>query len=143
MGRQENPVDPGAGPVQRFAYEMRKLRQEAGGITYRAMARDTGYSLTTVSRAAASEQLPSLPVTLAYAAACGGDGEEWSGAGGPRTRRQLPQRWLPMTVISCTRASPGSNWGTPSGSSAGSSWPARSWRWCGARRCGAPAWPTW
>ncbi|QDO46972.1 helix-turn-helix domain-containing protein [Streptomyces sp. RLB3-17] len=63
--------------MQRFAFELRKLRQEAGGITYRAMARGTGYSLTTLSRAAAGEQLPSLPVTLAYVAACGGDGEEW------------------------------------------------------------------
>jgi WD40 repeat protein len=70
-------LDPGAGPVQRFAFELRKLRQEAGGITYRAMARGTDYSVTTLSRAAAGEQLPSLPVTLAYVAACGGDGEEW------------------------------------------------------------------
>ncbi|MGW1506830.1 nSTAND1 domain-containing NTPase [Streptomyces mirabilis] len=77
MGRQEGELDPGAGPVQQFAFELRKLRQEAGGITYRAMARGTGYSLTTLSRAAAGEQLPSLPVTLAYVAACGGDGEEW------------------------------------------------------------------
>ncbi|MCX4596779.1 helix-turn-helix domain-containing protein [Streptomyces sp. NBC_01549] len=77
MGRQENPVDPGAGPVQRFAYELRKLRQEAGGITYRTMARGTGYSVTTLSRAAAGEQLPSLQVVLAYVAACGGDREEW------------------------------------------------------------------
>ncbi|MCX4596786.1 hypothetical protein OG819_46280 [Streptomyces sp. NBC_01549] len=40
-------MDPGAGPSQRFAFE---LRQEADRITYRAMARDTGYSLTTLSR---------------------------------------------------------------------------------------------
>ena len=53
MGRQESALDPGAGPVQRFAFELRKLRQEAGGITYRAMARGTDYSLTTLSRAAA------------------------------------------------------------------------------------------
>src|SRR5260370_1351760 len=31
MGRQESPVDPGAGPVQRFAFELGKLRPEAGG----------------------------------------------------------------------------------------------------------------
>jgi WD40 repeat protein len=63
--------------VQRFASELRKLRQEAGGTTYRTMARGTAYSLTTLSRAAAGDQLPSLPVTLAYVAACGGDSEEW------------------------------------------------------------------
>lgn len=77
MGRRETPVDPAAGPVQRFAYELRKLRQEAGGLTYREMARRAHYSVTTLSQAAAGEQLPSLAVTLAYAKACGGDPAEW------------------------------------------------------------------
>jgi WD40 repeat protein/transcriptional regulator with XRE-family HTH domain len=77
MGRQETPLDPGQGPVQRFAFELRKLRREAGGITYRAMARGTRYSVSTLSRAAAGEQLPSLPVMLAYVAACGGDAADW------------------------------------------------------------------
>ncbi|MEU9467058.1 helix-turn-helix domain-containing protein [Streptomyces avermitilis] len=76
-GRREVPVDPGAGPVQRFAFELRKLRSEAGGITYRVLARRAGYSITTLSQAAGGEQLPTLPVVLAYAAACGGDPVEW------------------------------------------------------------------
>ncbi|MEV7892171.1 nSTAND1 domain-containing NTPase [Streptomyces sp. NPDC002817] len=76
-GRHEVPVDPEAGPVQRFAFELRKLRAEAGGLTYRAMARRAGYSGTTLSQAAAGEQLPTLAVTLAYAAACGGNSAEW------------------------------------------------------------------
>ncbi|MEU5023895.1 nSTAND1 domain-containing NTPase [Streptomyces milbemycinicus] len=73
MGRQERPLDPGAGPEQRFAFALRKLRSEAGGPTYRAMAQRTPYTVSTLSRAAAGEQLPSLEVTLAYVAACGGD----------------------------------------------------------------------
>ncbi|WP_431042094.1 hypothetical protein ACQUSR_09375 [Streptomyces sp. P1-3] len=77
MGRRESPLDPSAGPVQRFAYELRKLRQEAGGLTYRAMAQRARYSVTTLSQAAAGEQLPSLPVTLAYVDACGGDRADW------------------------------------------------------------------
>ncbi|MEU6393954.1 DNA-binding protein [Streptomyces sp. NPDC046939] len=77
MGRRESPVDPAAGPVQRFAYELRKLRQEAGGVTYRELARRAHYSATALSQAAAGEQLPSLPVTLAYVRACGGDEEAW------------------------------------------------------------------
>ncbi|MEV5958229.1 helix-turn-helix domain-containing protein [Streptomyces sp. NPDC051987] len=77
MGRQETPLDPGRGPVERFAFELRKLRQEAGGVTYRTMARGCGYSVSTLSRAAAGEQLPSLPVVLAYVVACGGDTDEW------------------------------------------------------------------
>nr|WP_307841097.1 helix-turn-helix transcriptional regulator [Streptomyces sp. GESEQ-4] len=77
MGRPEADLDPGLGPVQRFAFELRKLRQEAGGITYRQMARRVEVSVSTLSRAAKGEQLPSLPVALAYVQACGGDAEEW------------------------------------------------------------------
>jgi WD40 repeat protein/transcriptional regulator with XRE-family HTH domain len=70
-------VDPAAGPVQRFAFELRKLRLEADGITYRALAQRAGYSVTTLSQAAAGERLPTLPVVLAYAKACGADLAEW------------------------------------------------------------------
>lgn len=76
-GRREVPVDPASGPVQRFAYELRELRAAAGGITYRALAQRAGYSVTTLSQAAAGERLPTLPVALAYAEACGGDRAEW------------------------------------------------------------------
>ncbi|WP_329429958.1 hypothetical protein OG339_17085 [Streptosporangium sp. NBC_01495] len=77
MSRREVPVDPAAGPVQRFAYELRKLRQEAGPVTYREMARRVDYSVTTLSQAAAGERLASLPVVLAYVRACGADPAEW------------------------------------------------------------------
>jgi WD40 repeat protein/energy-coupling factor transporter ATP-binding protein EcfA2 len=70
-------VDPAAGPVQRFASELRKLREEAGGLTYRVMAKRAGYSVTTLSQAAAGERLASLPVVLAFVETCGGDVEEW------------------------------------------------------------------
>ncbi|GLF99909.1 nSTAND1 domain-containing NTPase [Streptomyces yaizuensis] len=63
--------------MQRFAHELRKLREETNGLTYRAMARGVPYAVTTLSRAAAGEQLPSLAVTLAYVQACGGDAGEW------------------------------------------------------------------
>ncbi|MCM2394130.1 helix-turn-helix domain-containing protein [Streptomyces albipurpureus] len=76
-GRREVPVDPAAGPVQQFAYELRKLRESAGRITYREMARRAGYSVSTLAHAAAGERLPSLPVVRAYAAVCGGDAGEW------------------------------------------------------------------
>ncbi|MFF8387059.1 hypothetical protein ACF053_25900 [Streptomyces kanasensis] len=77
MGRRETPVDPAAGPVQRLAHELRALRREAGGPTYREMARRAHYSVTSLSQAAAGEALPSLAVTLAYVEACGGDRAEW------------------------------------------------------------------
>jgi WD40 repeat protein/transcriptional regulator with XRE-family HTH domain len=77
MGRREGALDPQAGPVQRFAFALRTLRQQAGGPTYRAMAQHAGYSVATLSRAAAGEQLPSLDVALAYARACGAEEAEW------------------------------------------------------------------
>jgi WD40 repeat protein/transcriptional regulator with XRE-family HTH domain len=70
-------VDPEAGPAQRLAYELRALREAAGSPTYRAMAARTGVGASTLSRAAAGQQLPTLPVVRAYARACGGDEAEW------------------------------------------------------------------
>jgi hypothetical protein len=77
VGRREKPIDPEAGPVQRFAFELRRLRQEAGSPTYRVMAHGAGYSIAALARAAAGETLPSLPLTLTYVKACGADLAEW------------------------------------------------------------------
>ncbi|MEU1793416.1 WD40 repeat domain-containing protein [Streptomyces californicus] len=77
MGRSEKPLDPAAGPVQRFAHDLRTLRRTAGSPTYRAMARQAAYAAPTLSAAAAGDRLPSPAVTRAYVLACGGDPEEW------------------------------------------------------------------
>ncbi|MGW8062502.1 nSTAND1 domain-containing NTPase [Streptomyces ziwulingensis] len=76
-GRRERGLDPGAGPVQRFAAELRVLRESAGRPTYRTMARKVPFSVTALSQAAAGRQLPTLAVTLAYVDVCGGDRQEW------------------------------------------------------------------
>ncbi|MCF3131972.1 nSTAND1 domain-containing NTPase, partial [Streptomyces olivochromogenes] len=76
-GRRESPLDPSAGPVARFAFELRKFRAEAGSPTYRVMAQRTGHGASTLSQAAGGERLPTLPVVLAYVQACGGDQEKW------------------------------------------------------------------
>ncbi|WP_443053485.1 helix-turn-helix domain-containing protein [Streptomyces sp. NBC_00285] len=78
MGRPERPLDPGTGPVQRLAYELRDLRKAAGGPSYRAMAQGAGFSATTLSQAAAGERLPSLAVVEGYVRACGGDPSQWT-----------------------------------------------------------------
>jgi energy-coupling factor transporter ATP-binding protein EcfA2 len=65
--------------VARLAAELRKLRAEAGSPTYRVMAQHAGQGASTLSQAAAGERLPTLPVVLAYARACGGNAEEWEG----------------------------------------------------------------
>ncbi|MCT9075047.1 nSTAND1 domain-containing NTPase [Streptomyces fulvoviolaceus] len=77
MGRPERSLDPEAGPVQRLAHGLRELRREAGGPSYRAMAKTAGFSATTLSQAAAGERLPSLAVVQGYARACGADPGEW------------------------------------------------------------------
>lgn len=77
MGRREKPLDPAAGAAPRLAYELRKLRGEAGGPTYRAMAERVGFSAPTLSAAASGERVPTLPVLLAYVRACGGDEADW------------------------------------------------------------------
>ncbi|MFG3004425.1 nSTAND1 domain-containing NTPase [Streptomyces calvus] len=76
-GRTEGELDPGAGPVPRFAAELRALRESAGKPTYRVMAQRARYGVTTLSQAAAGKQLPTRAVTLAYVKACGGDVVEW------------------------------------------------------------------
>ncbi|MGH8887911.1 MAG: helix-turn-helix domain-containing protein [Egibacteraceae bacterium] len=56
---------------------MATLRRQAGGLSYRQLARRAHYSATALSEAAGGEQLPSLAVTLAYVETCGGDRDEW------------------------------------------------------------------
>ncbi|WP_030940431.1 helix-turn-helix domain-containing protein [Streptomyces sp. NRRL S-646] len=77
MGRPELPVDPAAGPVQRLAHDLRELRRSAGGVSYRAMAKKAGFSVTTLAKAASGERLPSLAVLQAYVQACGEDPAAW------------------------------------------------------------------
>lgn len=77
MGRPERAVDPESGPVQHFAYDLRRLRLDAGSPSYRELARDTHYSASALSRAASGRELPSLAVTMAYVGACGGKTAQW------------------------------------------------------------------
>ncbi|GFE11955.1 hypothetical protein Sgleb_75920 [Streptomyces glebosus] len=77
VGRPENPVDPEAGPVERLAWELRRLRAQAGGPSYRALAKKAHYSVSTLAAATKGDRLPSLEVLLAFAQACGGEPAEW------------------------------------------------------------------
>ncbi|WP_190195021.1 nSTAND1 domain-containing NTPase [Streptomyces minutiscleroticus] len=91
MARQEKPLDLNAGPAQAFAIALRGVRRRAGQPTYRMLARKAGYSASTLSEAAAGERLPSLPVTLAYVAACGADPNEWE------------ERWRAVAAVLAAR----------------------------------------
>lgn len=70
-------MDPGAGPAQRLAHDLRLLREKAGKPPYREMAERAGYSVTALSQAAAGDQLPTLAVVRAYAEALDADPDEW------------------------------------------------------------------
>jgi len=86
MGRTERELDPSSGPVQRFAYDLRLLRIEAGSPSYRELSQRAQYAPSVLSRAASGRDLPSLNVTLAYVAACDGDIEAWR------------ERWTALTA---------------------------------------------
>jgi WD40 repeat protein len=60
-----------------FAVDLRRLRQDAGGPSYRELGKRAGYSATTLAEAAGGRRFPSLEVTLAYVRACDGDAELW------------------------------------------------------------------
>ncbi|WP_409493522.1 helix-turn-helix domain-containing protein [Amycolatopsis sp. cmx-11-12] len=77
MPRPERPLDPDADPIQRFAFELRKLRQQVGSPSYRVLARLAHYSPATLADAAGGRRLPSLAVTLAYVRVCDGDEQAW------------------------------------------------------------------
>jgi WD40 repeat protein len=78
MGRPERAVDPDKGPVERFAVELRRLRDATGRPGYRELARRAHYSVATLAEAAGGKVFPSLQVTLAYVEACGGDRQAWA-----------------------------------------------------------------
>ncbi|WP_197367166.1 WD40 repeat domain-containing protein, partial [Streptomyces clavuligerus] len=78
VGRPERPVHPDAGPVARFAGDLRQLRAQAGAPSYRLLARRAHYSPSTLAEAAKGHRLPTLEVAVALAAACGGDRDEWT-----------------------------------------------------------------
>ncbi|TDC50421.1 hypothetical protein E1281_22010 [Actinomadura sp. KC345] len=77
MPRPERELDPDAGPLQRFAHELRELRRQAGEPGYRQLAEATRFSASALAAAARGERFPSLQVTLAYVEACDGDRERW------------------------------------------------------------------
>lgn len=77
MARQEKMLDPSAGPLQAFAFALRKVRTEAGNPTYRTLAKLAGYSAATLSEAASGIRRPTLDVVLAYVGACHGDVDLW------------------------------------------------------------------
>lgn len=59
-------------PVRELALWLRSQRKRSG-MTYAQLAAHTGYSTSSLSRAASGERLPSSTVVEAFAQGCGGD----------------------------------------------------------------------
>ena len=77
MPRPERPIDPSAGPIQAFAAELRKAREQAGNPKYLQMARATGRSRTALSEAAGGDHLPTWETVEAFLTACAQDPADW------------------------------------------------------------------
>ena len=72
-----NAGSTGNTELDNFHAELRKLREDAGQPSLRAMSRTAHYSHTALSGVVSGGRLPSIDLTLAYVRACGGDEEEW------------------------------------------------------------------
>jgi len=81
------PEDQPGGPVQpvasiapdnleAFARDLRALRAKAD-LDYPEMAETAHFEMKTLAAAAAGLRLPTLPVTVAFVRACGGNIAEW------------------------------------------------------------------
>jgi WD40 repeat protein len=75
--RGERPLESRDDGVVRFARDLRLLRKNSGSPTYRALSARVHYSAAALSEAAGGRKLPTLLVTLAYVAGCGGDTAAW------------------------------------------------------------------
>jgi transcriptional regulator with XRE-family HTH domain len=76
MGRPEEPLERDGSPLHEFAFWLRDLRRRSG-LTYERLASRAHYATSTLQAAADGRRLPTLRVTLAYVAACGGDERAW------------------------------------------------------------------
>ena len=77
MKPSHSAASPAADPALRVIAELNQLRAAAGMPSYRKLAASTNYSRSTLWRATRGSRLPARDITLALAAACGGDIAEW------------------------------------------------------------------
>lgn len=77
MGRRMRPLDPGIGPVELFASELRALRAFTGELPFWKMARRCDVSKSALAAAVAGRVLPSEKVTREFVRVCGGDWDRW------------------------------------------------------------------
>ncbi|GHD52457.1 hypothetical protein GCM10010335_64990 [Streptomyces galbus] len=76
MARPENHLHRDGTPRRELAVALRDLRS-ACGLTYAQMASRCNYSISALQEAASGQRLATLPATLAFVSACGGDTDAW------------------------------------------------------------------
>lgn len=74
-GRREAAIDPEDGPLAKFAYELRILRQDCGGPSFQELSRQSRqlgepFSTSTMRNAVSGSVLPTAEVTAAFVRAC-------------------------------------------------------------------------
>ncbi len=76
VGRREKTLDRNGEAATELALELRMLRH-AADLTYRQLSSCTRFSTSTLQDALAGHRMPTIQVTLAIVAACGGDTAVW------------------------------------------------------------------
>jgi hypothetical protein len=87
MGRPQEALDRDGSPVREFAFWLRDLRHRSG-LTYEQLGKSAHYATSTMQAATTGRRFPTLRVTMAFVAACGGDEPAWR-AYWAQTRRLL------------------------------------------------------
>lgn len=77
MGRRMRSLDPGDGPAELFACELRALRSCTGNLPFWKMAQRCSVSKSALAAATAGYQIPSEQVTREFVRVCGGDWAWW------------------------------------------------------------------
>lgn len=72
------------------------MRNQAG-LDYPDMAEKSHYTMRTLASAAGGLRMPTLPVLIAYVAACGGDQSEWEERWGKIMKSAGGQDTLPAS----------------------------------------------
>jgi Helix-turn-helix domain len=89
MGRPQETLDRDGSPVREFAFWLRDLRHRSG-LTYEQLGKSAHYATSTMQAATTGRRFPTLRVTMAFVAACGGEEPAWR-AYWAQTRRLLDQ----------------------------------------------------
>jgi len=72
MGRPQETLDRDGSPVREFAFWLRDLRHRSG-LTYEQLGKSAHYATSTMQAATTGRRFPTLRVTMAFVAACGGE----------------------------------------------------------------------